>query len=207
MFLSKNLLKKHPEYRANYGIGLFLLIITVTVGVQFYNWLAPAETFSLLANAPGLVEVETIQKANDLSTISAIPLPKSENLYTAAVGVYTISSKHFPSGTIAVELALDDHRIFEVLQKPKTNLEAEIQKFAQTQQQDIVIAEVPAKIITMSYDNIDCLTANEDNPVGLCEITKVLMFEIDKLTISIGIDANHATEGELIEFAQNMIEQ
>jgi hypothetical protein len=186
-------------------LAFFLLMLLLAFGLRLWQWMTPPETFPLLPQERGLVEVSTIAEADERSTIRVIAPPLFQNVYVAAVGVYTISSDAFPSGTIAIELARGDWRFVEIIEKPRANLLEEARSFSAYKQEDVVLNQQTGILVNRAVPGTTCKEPNDANPVGLCEITRILLFEKDGLVITLSADGTHATEGELITLAKSMI--
>lgn len=185
----------------------FFAIMLLLAGVlRLWQWTAPPDIYPLLPQALGLTEVGTIEEANERSPIRVIAPPIGQDVSVAAVGVYGISSEDFPSGTVAIELARGNWRFVEIIEKPRANLLEEARHFSAYEQKDVVLDQQTGILVNRGVPGTTCKEPDEANPVGLCEITRILLFETGGLVISLSADGTHATEGELITMAKAMIQ-
>lgn len=207
MFLTRKLLKKgSPEERGGFALILIGIVIVAAIGLNIYQRFQSDELPSLLTEAPGLVEVNTLEEANARSAASVLNIPLPKNTSIAAIGVYTVSSQHFPSGSVATALSRSEARFLEVTQKPKAHYVVELERFDGLPTEELALdANHRAALIRTGDGRTECTYAGVDPPIRMCEITSVLLFETEDAVVIIGNDAGQATDGELISLATSIL--
>jgi hypothetical protein len=163
---------------------------------------------ALLPKADGMVETTTVVDAQS-HTAMTIVLP-ADTLGGAvyAVGVYTRDAGTLPTGSVIVNLIKDNQRFVELVERPGTSLADVLNDYPANARQDVALGMTTGAIVYPAANRIPCVSPNAKwNLPGFCEIPKVLVFEKDGVVVSIGADGTHATDGELITMAKDMLGQ
>jgi len=192
--------------KSNLRLGLILFgIVIVTAGLlRFSEWLFPASDPSLLP------EVETMIRLTDPNNISkyvdlSSPLPKQVfGGELQVIGIYPEGTALFSKGTVAIVYVKDGFRFFEINYQPEKKLETEKIFYGSLPTQEVTLTDSTKGLLVNVLEKSYCKKPNED-AIGVCQITKVLMFENSDSLVVISADGKHASDGELIEMARSII--
>lgn len=167
----------------------------------------PTPRPDMLLEAEGLIETTTIE---DAQAHTAMPITLPGDLLGGevyAVGVYTKGAGALPVGSAVVIVTKNDWRFVEIVERPSTALPDVVNDYAASVTQPVALGETEGTLLTLSTNNIPCVTPNDrwDLP-GFCEIQRILLFEKDGIVYSVAADGAHATDGELITLAKDILD-
>ena len=191
---------------------LFVIVIVPMFAIALilrimFSFVPPSRP-DLIPPADGMVETTTIADAQE-HTAMAIAIPADALGSTVyAIGVYTKQAGSLPAGTTIVNLARNDQRFVEIVERPDTALPDVLNDYNPTLSLPVVLDGTEGTMLTLPRKHIACVSPREKwKLLGFCEISKVIVFERDGVVISIGADGGHATEGELILMAKDIVGQ
>ncbi|MEI6510912.1 MAG: hypothetical protein WCO25_02600 [Candidatus Uhrbacteria bacterium] len=183
-------------------IPMFAAAIILRIVFSF----APPPRPDLLPKADGMIETTTAADAQ-LHTEMGIVLPSDMlggEIYAA--GVYTKAAGSLPVGSAIFDLVKDNQRFVEIVERPSTSLPDVTNDYRANGTQTVNLGKTTGSMLLLATNRIPCVSSNEKwNLPGFCEIPKVLIFEMDGVVISIGADGTHATDGELITMAKDIL--
>lgn len=202
--------KKHKakqDYRVIYfGIILFAMALLV-IAIQFFDIKLPEPDAPLLPEAPGRI---TLAEPSTLHEFTQIPLTTPTETFGSEVyvfGIYTESVENLPAGTIAQVFVKDRERTFEIFQKPGIGIEVERKRLQKYDEEEIVLNGKTAYLYTINQVFKRCITAKEDGAPGICHLSQALVFALDDETVTIGVDSDKLTTGELLMIAKSMLNE
>ena len=181
-------------------------MIAVAIVLKAVFHFIPPPRPDMLPKADGLIETTTVEEAQ-AHTIMQITLPGDllgSSVY--AVGTYVEGSPALPIGSVAVTLVKNEFRFVEIIERPDTTAEAVAGSYGKTAVQDIVLGGTTGKLLSIQTRGVACVEPNERwNLPGFCEIPLLLVFQGDGMTFTLGADGSHATVGELITMAKDIL--
>lgn len=184
---------------------LFAIMIVSAVVLRATSWVVPPSQIPLLAPADGLVQTETVAEAEITAHRTILAPTDLFGSEVAAVGVYTQGITGISQGSSAIELVRDGWRFVEILEEPNVTLEEVVAPYKPFPEQTVVLAEsVSGKLVSLDRRFPQCVEGQDGNP-GVCQISRVLIFQTPQSVISIAADGAHATEGELIALARSIL--
>ncbi len=185
-------------------VPMFAIAIILRIMFSF----VPPSRPDLIPPADGLVEKTTVADAQ-AHTAMGIMMPKDllgSDVY--AIGVYTKPVGSLPAGTTIVNLAKNGQRFVEIVERPSTALPDVLNDYRPTLSLPVALGGADGTMLALPSKHVACVSPSEEWKLpGYCEISRVLAFENDGVVISIGADGGHATEGELILMAKDILEQ
>ncbi len=185
-------------------VPMFAIAIILRIVFSF----VPPSRPDVIPPAEGMVEKATVAEAQEHTEVR-IAMP-ADLLGGAvySVGVYTKAAGALPTGSIIANVTEDGRLIVEIVERPSTALPDVLNDYRPTSSLPVALGEAAGTMLTLPSKHLACVSPSEkwDLP-GYCEISKVLVFEKDGLVISIGADAAHATDGELILMAKDILGQ
>lgn len=208
MLLNRLIRRKQSSSKPTVGWAAFLvlLIICAAVALKVYGWFAPPERVPILPDAPGLEVFFSEEALAEESIVPAFDLARAFDANVHTAGQYTLASEVIQKGTVIVVLEKNEWRFVEIFDRKEVSLEDALKRFSGNRSEDVDVLGVPAKMIQLDLQNLKCISANETHPTGVCQITRVLLFETNSRVISIAADGNHATEGELLLMGKIILE-
>ena len=201
-------LRKFQEFRrSNTYFGFMMAVIFITAPILYFiNRFSPPEVTPILAQSDGLVQVKTVEQAQKLID-TPIPFPTNligSNLFL--IGVYKKEGKQIPAESVAIVLTRDQYRFVEIFAKPRTNILYEKSLISSINTQEIHFADTIGYLLNPSPSSY-CIEPKPDGLPGACHINKLLLIPWKDLVVSISSDGDHATEGELISLARDLLSQ
>ncbi|MBI2475603.1 hypothetical protein HYV69_04270 [Candidatus Uhrbacteria bacterium] len=192
--------------KSNLRIGLiFFGIVIVTAGLlRFAQWMFPVSNPSLLP------EEKTMIRLTDPNDISKYvdwlgQLPKKVfGGELQVIGIYPEGTAVFSKNTVAIVYVKNGFRFIEVDYQPDKKLETERIFYGALPSQEIALTDSTKGLLVNVLENSYCKKPGED-AIGMCQITRVLMFEKGGSLVMISVDGNHASDGELIEIARSIL--
>lgn len=185
-------------------VPMFAVAIVLRIAFSF----VPPPRPDLLPQADGMIESATVADAQR-NTEMGIVLP-SDMLGSAvhAVGVYTMTSGTLPIGSVIIDATKDNQRFVEIVERPSTSLADVLNDYRTNGTQSVSLGSATGTILFLSTNRIPCVSSNEKWKLpGFCEIARVLVFEKGGVVYAIGADGMHATDGELITMAKDILGQ
>lgn len=165
-----------------------------------------APTRSLLASAPGLIQLSALDQLPDASSLTITSPTETFGANLFVIGVYTEFNGVFPTGTVSLVYARDGWRFVEIDYLPNRMLQDQLAILASYPQENVILNETISATILTRDDSPRCIDYEDEIP-NKCEITNQLLFEHKGLLISLSSDGDHATVGELIEIAKSILNQ
>lgn len=183
-------------------IPMFAIAIILRIVFSF----VPPPRPTMLPKADGMVESSSVADAQSHTEMPIILPADALGSAVYAVGVYTKVAGNLPVGSVIVDLTKDGQRFVEIVERPSTALPDVLNDYRTTGTQAVNLNGAAGSMLSLSTKRIPCVSANEKWKLpGFCEIPKVLVFEKDGIVISIGADGTHATDGELITMAKDIL--
>ncbi len=168
----------------------------------------PAPRPDMLPKSDGLVETASAEDAQ-AHTVLPIVIPDDllgGEIYT--LGVYTKTAGALPVGSTVIVVTKSDRRFFEIVERPSTTLADVTDDYAAASTQPVALGSSDGVLLYLSATNVPCVSPNEKwNLPGFCEVQRILLFEANGVVYSIASDGSHATDGELITLAKDMLER
>lgn len=210
MFLSRLLLRRNGDDTQDQGscvLIIFVVVIVATILVKIVQWVLPEPTVPLLPSADGMIQATSITEAQ---THTETPLLVPQDLLGSSVtvvGLYPNGGEYIPPASAAIVLARDGWRFVEIFETPGMTREQALLAYGENTSEDILLAKgITGTLVQTPRWYLQCVEGYEGLP-GVCQITKALVFEINGTTITISADGTHATDGELILLAQDLLAQ
>ncbi len=200
--LKRNQTTNRPE-RTRWVIFLVIAILASALFLRFVDWtISPPR--SLLTQAPGLVQLASVEDVITYSAIVSTLPTQTFNAELYVAGVYTKTNDLFPTGTVSLIYTSNKWRAFEIDYMPGRSLEEQRAILLTYPQEEVVLDDTTSATIVARNDSPRCIDYEDDLP-NKCEITVQLFFMRDDILISISADGTHSTQGELIEIAKSII--
>lgn len=188
-------------------LAIILPMFAAAVILRVVFAFIPTPRPDLLVEADGMIETTSVA---DAQAHTAMPITMPDDLLGGevyAVGVYTKGAGALPTGSAIVVVTKSDWRFVEIVERPSTALPDIVNDYNASAAQPVALGATEGTMLTLSTNNIPCVSPNEkwDLP-GFCEVWKILLFEKDGIVYSVAADGQHATDGELITLAKDMLE-
>lgn len=196
---------KTPEGKLKLTATIGVLILLSAGGLRLAEWMNPPVAPPLLS------QDDTLIRLNSLSEVAAhtkTPVSEPKETFSSTlhvIGVYQEQNRLFPPGTVALVYVKDGFRFVEVSFRPGTNLEKERALLGNNKEEKIVLNGNNKGILVRQRRGAYCKRP-EESMIGVCQITRSLLFEKDGVVIKISADGNHATDGEIIKMARSLID-
>ena len=187
-------------------VFLVIPMIAIAIILRIVFSFVPPSRPALLPEAEGMIESSSVADAQE-HTAMRIAMP-ADLLGSAiyVIGAYTKDAGTLPAGSVIVNLAKDNHRFVEIVERPSTALPDVLNDYRPSQSLPVALGNGTGTMLTIPSKHIACVSESEKWKLpGYCEISRVLVFEADGTVISIGADASHATDGELITMAKDIL--
>jgi len=185
-------------------IPMFAFAIILRIVFSF----VPPSRPDVIPPADGMIEKASVADAQE-HTAMRIAMPSDllgGSVYS--VGVYTRDAGALPAGSIIANVTKDGRRTIEIVERPSTALPDVLNDYHPTSSLPIALGAATGTLLTLPSKYVACVSPSEKWKLpGYCEISKVLVFENDGIVISIGADGTHATDGELILMAKDILGQ
>lgn len=197
--------KTEPTLKSKLGTGalLFIVVIVIALVLRIVQMTKPADQPPLLTQSEGLIR---LMNPDEISahTNTPIVLPtKTFNTRLHIIGVYPNQNETLPAGTVALVYVRDGYRFVEVNFRPGLNLDAGRTLFAGQPEETIMLDKTTKALLFRLREDTFCKKPNEDM-IGVCQISRALMFEQNGSLVTIFADGRHPTDGELIEMARSI---
>ncbi|MBI4713778.1 hypothetical protein HY771_01145 [Candidatus Uhrbacteria bacterium] len=191
--------------KSNFKIVGFVIgaILVTAVLLRLAQWLWPTSNPTLLLKEETMIE---IADPNEIAKYVDRPISfptKTFGSELQMIGIYTEGTAIFSKNTIAVVYVKNGFRFIEIDYQPKKTLETERFFYGSLPTQEISLTDSTKGLLVNVRDKNYCKKPN-DEVIGVCQITKMLMFENSDSLVVISVDGNHASDGELIEIARSM---
>lgn len=185
-------------------IPMFAIAIVLRVVFSFMPPPRPA----MLPKADGMVETTAVADAQPHTEMPILMPADALGSGVYAIGIYTKVAGNLPVGSVIVDMTKDNQRFVEIVERPSTALPDVLNDYRSTQSQPVSLGNAEGTLLSLSIMHIPCVSSNEKWKLpGFCEISKVLVFEKNGIVVSIGADGTHATDGELITLAKDILGQ
>lgn len=183
-------------------------MIGVAIVLKVVFHFVPPPRPSMLPKASGMIETETVEDAQPhttlLITLPTDPLGSSVH----AVGTYVEGAPGLPVGSVAIDLVKNDWRFVEILERPDTTADDVVRLYATNGSEDVSLGDSTGTLLSLQTRNVSCVEPNAQWELpGFCEIPQLLVFQSRGITFTIGADGSHATVGELIALAKDILAQ
>jgi len=188
-------------------VAVVVLMFVVAIILKIVFAFIPMPRPDMLAPSDGLIETSAVSDAQ-VHTSMDIALPDDllgGEVY--AVGTYTRGAAALPVGSVAITVIKNGWRFVEIVERPSTTLTDVTNDYAADVTQPVVLGNVTATMLALSTNNLSCVSPNEKWKLpGFCEMKRILLFERDGVVYSIAADGNHATDGELMTLAIDLLD-
>jgi hypothetical protein len=191
--------KKIPLSWIIFGGALALGLI-----LQLFRWLSPGPSLSLLPPAEDLIQTATLE---DAARMLGKPIPAPKETAGAAVyvvGMYPTAAPNLPVGTVDIVYAKDGNRFADLLIRPGISLEEEQARYQNAELEEVAIGNATGVFLRLPRQYLECQKATKERPVGVCQLTRLILFERDGALFSLAADGTHATDGELLTIARSI---
>lgn len=191
---------------------LFVVVIIPMFAVAFilrviFSFVPPSRP-NFLPPADGLIESQTVEEAQSHTEMTVVLPSDLLGSRVYAVGTYTRDAGTLPAGSVIVDTIKGAYRFVEISERPSTSLPDILNDFSPNSVLPVNLGKTVGQMLFLPSKHIACVSPNEKwNLPGYCEITMVLLFERDGIVFTIGADASHATEGEMITMAKDILAQ
>ena len=194
------------DSKSNLRLGLILFgIVIVTAGLlRFSKWMFPVSDPILLPEEESMIR---LTDPNNIHDYVAWPLSLPTQTFGGElhmIGIYPEGTAVFSKNTIAIVYVKDGFRFIEVNYQPEKKLETEKIFYGALPTQEIALTDSTKGLLVNVLEKSYCKKPRED-AIGVCQITRVLMFENSDSLVVISADGKHASDGELIEMARSII--
>lgn len=179
-------------------------MLCAVAGVSVWRALGGVAKRDLLIEVPGLVVTTSIAEADELIGRPIARPRESLGSTIELVGLYTQEQEAIPKETITLVYARNHQRFVEFTQRPAKEHDLEALK-ATKRTQPINLGETEALMVSLVWRTPTCQPPNA-RYIGMCQITKKLVFVKDDTLYSIAADGHNASEGELITLARSLID-
>ena len=198
MLLRRIVRRNRPDREPSLRVvgGFVLAILIVALIIRLVTWLSVSDR-TLLTQAPGLVTHESID------TLEITPPNDSLESALYEIGVYTQTSDTFPIGTTSLVYVRNGWRFVEIDYLPSRSIEEQRAIYRPFHQEDVLIDGHTATFVEL--DSRPRCIDYEDGLPNKCEISKQLLFHEGEYLVLISADGNHATDGELLLLAQDIL--
>lgn len=197
--------KPETTLKSKLGTGalLFIIVIVIALVLRIVQMAKPADPPPLLTQSEGLIRLTNPDEIS-AHTNTPIVLPtKTFNARLHIIGVYPNQNETLPAGTVALVYVRDGYRFVEVSFRLELNLEAGRTLFTGQPEETIMLDKTTKAFLFRLRDNTFCKKPSEDE-IGVCQISRALMFEQNGSLVTIFADGRHPTDGELIEMARSI---
>ena len=194
--------------KSNLRLGLILFgIVIVTAGlIRFSQWMFPVSDPLLLPEEESMISLTDPNAINDYVEGSGLLPTQVFGGKLEVIGIYPEGTPVFSKNTIAIVYVKNGFRFFEVDYQPEKTLETEKVFYGALPSQELALTDsIKGLLVNVRKDSY-CKKPNE-NAIGVCQITKVLLFEKNGILIMLSADGKHASDGELIEIARSMMDR
>lgn len=195
---------KEDNYRTVFWIIIAALLIA-GLFLHFFDFTVPERKTPLLTHAEGLIATKQIAHAKSLNTKLLLP-SETFGAEVELIGLYQKDNDHLPKQSIVTIYTKDQWRFIEIVQEPNGSLEQTKEHFFIEKETPIKVGENEGVLLQLDSFNTYCKKPHEDGHPGLCHISKMVLFEYKDHLFRIGVDGDHASEGELIAIARSMVE-
>ncbi|MBI5369868.1 hypothetical protein HZA85_01600 [Candidatus Uhrbacteria bacterium] len=187
------------------GVAVAIVVLVSAALLRLVHIVKPQAPLPLLASAPGLIELHTIEEITAQSTTSVIPPKRTFDAELATIGIYPDATKTIPAGMVTLVYTREHNRFVEIDYRPGTNAEKELTAIgAQQSEQIILMPQVKATFVRMRKF-VACKSPVAEQP-GVCQFTRAIVFDLLTETVVLFADGEHATDGELIEMARSIVD-
>ena len=196
---------KTPEGSLKFGVMAAIIILLAAGGLRLAQWMNPPRPTPLLPQDETLVHVNTI---DEISAYTNTSVREPKNTFGSTlhiIGIYPEKNAYFPPGTVALVYVKNGFRFIEANFRPGTTLEQEESRLEALKKETIILAPDINGILTHLRINTYCKQPTEE-AIGVCQISKALLFEKDGTVIVLSADGEHVTDGELIEMAKSIVD-
>lgn len=172
--------------------------------LQLFRWLSPSPSLSLLPPAEGLIRVATLEEAEE-KLGQKIPAPTETagaNVYV--VGVYPKATEDLPAGTVDIVYAKDGDRFVDLLIRPSVTIEEEQARYQNAELEEVAIGDATGIFLHLEQSYLECQKGTKERPLGVCQLTRLILFERNGALFSLAADGTHATDGELLTIARSI---
>lgn len=184
-----------------YALGLMLLCL---IGVTIWNSFDGVPHRELVAEIEGLQTTKSIASAEERI---GHPIIRPANATGASIELIAYYTKDHPAiakDTITIIYQKNRQRVVEFTQRPTGGNGLEALRQSRTVE-DVDLAGTPAILVSYHRPHPVCEPPNEVY-IGICQISRKLVFELDDTLFSFAADGNNITDGELIVMAQSLID-
>ncbi len=186
------------------AIPVLVIIIAATIILRLITWLQDPAPIPLLPEAEGIVRLEyTEDVASYTDTDFLLPM-ETYGAELQAIAVYTEPNDLLPVGTVSLVYVRDGWRFVQIDYRPSTYLEEYEPGLKKFQTEELWISDYNPALIADIWDFPSCLESEVEGFPGKCEFTNQLYFNDHSILVSVSVDGNHATRGELIGIAQSI---
>ncbi len=190
--------------RIKFGIVLTIIVVVAAVGLQITTRVSTPPAPPLLTQEQSMIRLTNI---SDVKTYVQTPITEPKKLFGSVlqvIGVYPEENKFFPKDTVDLVYVKDGFRFVDVSFRPNTSIDKEHLAFGSAPYEEVTLTkDIRATLITVRPMHV-CRRPEGDG-IGVCQITKALMFKKDDVVIVISVDGTHASDGEAIEMARSLL--
>ncbi len=183
---------------------IFAGALIVGLLLQLFRWLSPPPAISLLPPSETLVQSATLEEAAQ-KLGQEIPAPKeTAGAAVYVVGIYPTAAPDLPAGTVDIVYVKDGNRFVDLLIRPGMTLEEEQARYQNAELEEVAIGDATGIFLHLQQSYLECQKATKERPLGVCQLTRLILFERDGALYSLAADGPHATDGELLTLARSI---
>jgi hypothetical protein len=192
----------------NTPIGFIVFCVGILLVVAGIRWvgnpLAP-QPIPLFLQTPHLLTFADLQAAQTYLHQTVVVPSKTFEADIRAVGVYPEDEYGMAAGSIFVVYEKDGWRVAEWSLQPGLSMENEILREKNAVRETIDVEGREAALLRIQRLITDCRPASEKQNVGMCQITRKIIFEKDGVLYTLAADGSGLTDGELIEMVRSVV--
>ncbi len=195
-----------PNIFSKIKLSVLLLIVVIVVAalLRFVQWLTPVSVPSLLTQAENLVQLTSIDQIQNYTQTAVVAPTTTFNSVLQVIGVYPTSTLDLPKDTVSLVYVRDGYRFVDISFRPKTPIEQALNPYQHLTQEKIALGKNKTATLINIRKYSTCKKPS-DEVIGICQISRALVFERENQTIFLFADGNHPSNGELIEMARSIL--
>ena len=185
-------------------LGIVLVAAAIVKLVQFFT---PPPSTPVLTQKDGLVRVNSMEEiADHTSTLAILPEERFDSEFYLA-GIYTQGEENvLIEGTVALVLDRNGSRFVQISFQPGLTLEQQMERYLLLTKEEVMIGDNVGYLITLENSFIEC-SENPDDIPDVCTFSKALTFSAGETVVTITVDGEHASDGEVIAMGRSIVGQ
>ncbi len=189
--------------RIKFGLVLAVIVVIAAIGLQITTRVTTPPAPPLLTQEQTMIRLTNI---SDVATYVDTPVIEPKKRFDSTlqvIGVYPEDNAFFPKNTVDLVYVKNGFRFVDISFRPNTSVDKEHLGFGTAPYEEVTLTKDTKALLITARPMHVCRKPSGDG-IGVCQITKVLLFKKDDIVIAISIDGKHASDGEVIEMARSM---